>query len=83
MYDASYILRDCKGRIIPDGFSDQFDSTIWNVGFVFRYSGVIDMWLDCNIGLTVKPDMSVEDAYEAHTGDTMSDDYNVFFATGE
>jgi len=83
MYDASYILRDCKGRAIPDGYTDQYDSTIWNVGHVFRYSDVYDGWLDCNIRLSIKPDESIVDAYTAYTDEPMFDVYSVFFASEE
>ena len=83
MYDASYVLKDCKGRVIPDGFSDQFDSTIWNVGFVFRYSEVFDTCLDCGVSLSVKPNMTIADAFADRMEEPMSDDYAVFFATGE
>ena len=64
---------------LPTGYTDQYDSSTWNVGEVFRWSSFYECWLDCSIRLTVKPGMTVKEAYEAHVDEPMWDDYAVFF----
>ncbi len=66
-------------RELPDGYTDQHDSTIWNVGHVFSWSNVYEAWLDCNGQLTVKPNMTVRDAFENFMDHPMWDNYAVFF----
>jgi len=64
---------------IPDGYTDQWDRTVWNVGHVFRWSEVYSAWLDCNVRLSVKPNMTLEQAYEGRMDEPMWPDYAVFF----
>jgi len=66
-------------RPIPDGYTDDHDSTLWNVGHVFMWSDVYDAWLDCEIQLTVKPDMTVKEAFEDYMGEPMWREYTIFF----
>lgn len=66
-------------RPIPDGYTDQHDSTTWNVGFVFRWSNVCAMWLDWSGQLTIKPGMTIGQAYEDQIGEPMPADCGVFF----
>jgi len=32
-------------KILPEGYTKDHDSTVWNIGFVFRYSDVYEDWL--------------------------------------
>jgi hypothetical protein len=64
---------------LPTGYTDQHDSSIWNVGEVFMWSNVYECWLDCKIRLTVKPNMTIEDAFEARMDEPMWSEYSVFF----
>ena len=66
-------------RELPDGYTDQHDSDVWNVGHVFRWSDVYGAWLDCDIRLTVKPNMPIRDAFEARMAEPMWSEYAVFF----
>ncbi len=71
-------------RELPEGYTDQHDSNAWNVGEVFRWSDVWEDWLDCKVRLTIEPNMSVSDAFEARMdhplGDhPLGDYYAVFF----
>ena len=63
----------------PDGYTEEYDSSTWNVGHVFFWSAVYDCWLDCNVRLTVKPGVPVEDAFEARMDRPMWAGYAVFF----
>lgn len=83
MYDASYILKDKQGRVIPAGYTDNFDSTISNVGNVFRYHDVCRGWDDCDIMVAVDPYMTVEAAYEGDLGEPLPDDCAIFFVSDE
>lgn len=53
---------------------------IWNVGHVFRWSDDYSIWLDCELLVTVKPGMTLGEAYEGRTGERMKLDYAIFFA---
>jgi hypothetical protein len=66
-------------RELPDGYTDQHDSSAWNVGEVFSWSNVYKCWLDHEVRLTVKPDMTIEDAFEARMDRPMFKDDAVFF----
>ena len=78
--DANYVVfDDCSEKPIPDGYTNQWDRAIWNVGHVFLWSEVYSVWLDCNVRLTVKPDTTLEQAYEDRMGEPMWSDYAVFF----
>jgi hypothetical protein len=66
----------------PDGYTEEFDKSTWNVGHVFRYSAVYDAWLDCEIRLTVKPNVTIGEAFADFMGEPMWADYNIFFVEG-
>jgi hypothetical protein len=63
----------------PDGYTDQHDSSKWNVGEVFQWSSVYEAWMDCEIRLTVKPNVPVRLAFEDRMGHPMWEGYAVFF----
>ena len=71
----------CDNQIcpVPDGFTDRWDCTIWNVGFVFRWSEVYSGWLNCEIRVTVKPNMALSDAFEDRMDEPMWPEYAIFF----
>ena len=65
----------------PNGYElGEARSDLWRVGYVFRWSGVYETWLDCNHRITVKPQETVAEAYERET-DTpcWCDGVEVFF----
>lgn len=64
---------------IPEGYTDQHDSDIWNIGYVFQWSNVYECWMNCEIRLTIKPNASVDIAFEDRMEYPMSSDYTVFF----
>ena len=66
-------------RELPDGYTDQHDSDLWNVGHVFLWSTVYEAWLDCGVRLSIKPNVSVRDAFEEHFDCPMWNDHAVFF----
>mgnify|MGYP006292889383 CR=1 FL=1 len=70
---------DCPARPVPDGWTDQWDSTLWNAGRVFRWSDVYEAWLDCQVSVTVKPLESIDTAFERRMDHPMYLDYAVFF----
>ena len=63
----------------PDGFTEDWNTTIWNVGFVFRWSEVFECWLDCQIVLTVRPNQTLSEAYELRMGEPLVVGYDIFF----
>lgn len=67
-----------KLRPIPDGYCLEWDDTIWNVGHVFRWSPVYEMFLQCR-NITVKPKQTLAEAFEAAYNHPMWNDYEVFF----
>lgn len=70
-------------RPMPDGYTEDYDSTVWNAGFVYRWSEVYEAWLDCERVITVKPGQSVFDAFEDRMDCPLWDGYAVFFATSD
>lgn len=70
-------------RPVPDGYTEKWDKTVWNNGFVFRWSEAYDDWLKCELVVTVKPGQSLWTAFEAHTGGPMWDEYTIFFSSDE
>lgn len=66
-------------RPVPDGYTEEWDSTIWNVGHVFMWSDVYECWLDHDLMITVKPGQTLSEAYTAVTDEPLWKQYNVFF----
>jgi hypothetical protein len=66
-------------RELPDGYTDQHDSDVWNVGHVFRWSNLYDTWLYCGV-ITVKPNATIKDAYEDFMAEPIYPNCDVFFA---
>jgi len=66
---------------IPDGYTDKWDPTTWNYGFVFRWSSVFEAWLEEGV-CTVKPGWSLKQAYEAWAEEPYWTDYRIFFTEG-
>jgi len=73
--DATY----SADRPVPDGWTAEWDFTIWNRGKVFRWSDVYEAWLDCEAWVTVKPNMTIEAAFEDRMDHPMWLDYSIFF----
>ena len=68
-----------KDRPNPDGFTAEWDFTIWNVGYVYRWSDVCECWLDCEVSVTVKPNVTLDRAFEGCMDHPMWLDYAIFF----
>ena len=77
MIDGAY----CAEHPTPDGYTKEWDFTLWNVGHVFRWSDVYEAWLECG-RCTVKPGQTLGEAFEAWADHPMWLDYAVFFAEG-
>ena len=75
-------MMDATTAPAPDGYTDEYDYTAWNVGHVFRWSDVYEAWLDCEVRLTVRPNMTIEHAFVARMNHPMWNAYAVFFAEG-
>ena len=74
-------MSNVANRPVPDGYTEKWDSTVWNVGWAFRWSEVYNDWL--LVGrLTVKPGQSLSEAFEAWCGGPMWNDYTVLFVEG-
>jgi hypothetical protein len=63
----------------PDGYTEDYDCQLWNVGHVFRWSDVYEAWLDCEVRLTIKPNMPISEAFEDRMDHPLWKDYAVFF----
>jgi len=72
-------MTSVSNRPVPDGYTEEWDSTTWNVGFIFRWSEVYEAWLDCTAMATVKPGQSLCEAFEARMDGPMWNDYTIFF----
>jgi hypothetical protein len=70
---------DSPERTAPDGWTAEWDTTVWNRGKVFRWSDVYEAWLDCEVWLSIKPFMTIGDAFEDRMDHPMWLDYAVFF----
>jgi hypothetical protein len=66
-------------RELPTGYTDHHDSSKWNVGEVFSWSDVYKCWLACEVTVTVKPDMTIKEAFEDRMNHPMWYGYAVFF----
>ena len=71
---------DLTARSTPDGFTSEHDSTLWNVGHVFRWSSVFDCWLDESVRISIKPHEAIADSFRRHIDEPMWPEYAVFFA---
>lgn len=65
-------------REIPDGFQLDWNSEIWNVGFVFIWSDVFDGYLRQG-QITVKPGDTLSEAFERVVGEPLFSNREVFF----
>lgn len=64
----------------PDGFQEEWDRGLWNVGHVFRWSEVYSAWCDCQHRITVKPGQTLAEAYETAVDEPLwPGDMSVFF----
>ena len=82
-YGKAAKMTAVSSRSVPDGFTGEWDSTIWNVGFVFRWSDVYEVWLDCNISLTVKPGQALCEAFDDRMEGPPRPEYTIFFKIGQ
>lgn len=71
-----------SNRLVPDGYTEEWDNTIWNAGFLFQWSDVYEGWLYAGVVLTVKPDQTLSEAFEGRMDEPMWSDYTIFFAKG-
>ena len=69
-----------SNREPPDGYTEEWDSNAWSVGFVYRWSDVYEGWMDENVVVTVKPGKALCEAFEARMDHPMGSEYNIFFS---
>ncbi len=69
-----------SNRPAPDGYTEEWDSEGWNVGFIFRWSDVYDDWLDCGVVVTVKPGQTLSEAFEDRINHPMWEMCTIFFS---
>jgi hypothetical protein len=64
----------------PEGFIEDWNDSIWNVGFVFMWSPVYDDWLSDG-RITVKPGDTLPEAWDRARPDQLftPKDFNIFF----
>jgi hypothetical protein len=70
---------DSPDRPIPDGFTSEWDCTVWNRGKVYLWSDVYEAWLDCDLWVSIKPFESIGSAFERRMDHPMWLCYAVFF----
>lgn len=63
----------------PDGYTENHDSTVWNVGFVFWYSNVYEAWLEDAV-ISVRPGQTGSEALEERTDYSEWAGYKVFYS---
>ncbi len=63
----------------PDGYTEDHDSTLWNVGHVFLYSNFYECWLEDAV-ISVRPDQSDSDALSERTDYSEWSGYRVFYS---
>jgi hypothetical protein len=85
MSDYSDILDAAKSpdRPVPDGWTEEYDCTLWNRCKVFRWSDVYSAWLDCEVWVSVRPFEPIAQAFERRMDHPMWLDYAVFFPCEE
>lgn len=71
-------MPDVMGIPAPDGYTEDHDSTVWNVGFVFWYSRVYEDWLQDAV-ISVRPGQSGTEALEERTDYSEWGGYRVFY----
>ncbi len=65
-------------RDIPDGFTTEWDNTLWNVGHTFQWSEFYQQYMKAG-SITVKPGQTLAEAFESVIGEPMWPDYEIFF----
>lgn len=63
----------------PKGYQEEWDSTLWNVGWIFSWGDAYKTWLDRQIMITVKPGMCLAVAYQERMDQPMLEDDTIFF----
>ena len=70
-------------REVPEGFTIEWDDTIWNVGHPFMWSDVYSGYLKMTGVLTVKPGQTLPEAWDAFYDQPMFSEYEIFFVEGQ
>ena len=65
-------------REIPNGYTLDWDKSIWNLGQVFVWSYAFDGYLLGPI-ITVRPNERLNDAYKRETKNNLTQDTEIFF----
>lgn len=68
-----------SNRPVPDGYTEEWDDSIWNAGHIFKWSNVCGLWLDCERLVTVRPGQTLSEAYEARMDEPMWNSSTIFF----
>ena len=71
-------MKPITQRPIPEGYTTEWDNTIWNVGIVFLWSDIFDDYLQSG-RITVKPGDTLAEAFEREMNEPMWKEFEVFF----
>lgn len=76
-------MTNVTSKPVPDGYTVEWDNTIWNVGHIFRWSDLYEGWLNYEHRVTVKPGQGLGEVFEGATGEPMWLHYRIFFVNEE
>lgn len=65
--------------VAPNGFQYDWDETIWNVGFVFKWSKFYNEWIMTYQRVSVPPKTSLAEVMLKHNIPLFGE-YDIFFA---
>jgi hypothetical protein len=65
-------------RPIPDGYTLCYNSSIWNVGFIFVWSEFYGSYI-YDDRITIRPQQSLADAYMERIGQELQNNKEIFF----
>jgi hypothetical protein len=71
-------MKPITSRPIPEGFTLEWDNTIWNVGHTFQWSDVFQQYMKQGT-IAVKPGQTLPEAFQSILGEPMWPEYEIFF----
>jgi len=69
-------------RPCPAGYTTEWDSSIWNIGFTFQWSEFYQQYMREG-SITIKPGQTLAEAFESVIGEPMWPEYEIFFVEDE
>ena len=67
---------------LPYGYTRQINGKLWNVGHLFTWSPVYNLWVDERTTIGIKPDETFSQAYRRNFGEPLPHGVFVFFIKG-